>query len=191
MKVLKELHFATRSDWRHWLDKNHANYDGIWFVYYKEHTGKSSVPYEDSVEEALCFGWIDSIIKKIDKDKYARKFTVRKEESDWSESNKRRVEKVINAGLMTEAGMLKINAAKSNGKWDQVITIPAFKDLHPDFKIAIEKHKQAKNNFYNLSQSYRRQYIAWISTAKKAETRKKRITEALKLLEKNQKLGLR
>jgi len=191
MKIFEKIYFTSRPEWRRWLEKNHSNFDGIWFIYYKEPTGKSSVSYEDSVDEALCYGWIDSIIKKIDKDKYARKFTIRRENSKWSESNKRRVKKLIDSGLMTDAGMLKINAAKSNGKWDEVIKIPAFKELHPEFKIALSKNETAKNNYFNLAQSYRRQYIGWISSAKKTETRSKRITEALELLKNNQKLGLR
>ncbi len=173
------------------MENNHTNEDGIWFVYYKKHTGKLTVSYEDSVEEALCFGWIDSIIKKIDDDRHARKFTTRKDGSRWSDSNKKRIEKLIAAGLMTEAGMMKIKAAKENGRWKQIIRIPAFKDLPPELKSALDKNDQAKNNFFNLAQSYRRQYIGWISSAKKSGTRNKRITEAIDLLEKNIKLGLR
>jgi uncharacterized protein YdeI (YjbR/CyaY-like superfamily) len=191
MIALEELYFTTRSEWRHWLEKNHSIYDGIWFVYYKTHTGISSVSYDESVEEALCFGWIDSIIKRIDTDRYARKFSVRKEDSAWSESNKRRVDQLMTIGLMTEAGLSKIRAAKNSGKWNEKIIVPDFKELPPDFKTALNKNKQAKFNFNELAQSYRRQYIGWVSTAKKKETRQKRITEALELLEKNQKLGLR
>ena len=191
MKTLENLYFTDRSEWRSWLEVNHSLKDGIWFIYYKAHAEMPSVSYEDSVEEALCFGWIDSIIKKIDNNKYARKFTVRNNNSIWSESNKKRVGKLITAGLMTDAGMIKVKAGKKSGKWNEVINIPTFKDLHPEFKIALDKNKTAKNNFYNLAQSYRRQYIGWISTAKKEDTRKKRISEAIELLEKNQKLGLR
>jgi uncharacterized protein YdeI (YjbR/CyaY-like superfamily) len=191
MKELNELYFTSRNEWRQWLKKNHSKYTGIWFIYYKDHTGKPSIPYEDSVEEALCFGWIDSIIKKIDDDRYARKFTIRKNDSKWSELNKRRVNKLIKSGLMTEAGMQKINAAKSSGNWEKVIRIPPFEDPPPEFQAALEKNDLARNNFFNLANSYRRQYIGWISTAKKEETRNKRLIEAIKLLEKNQKLGLR
>lgn len=191
MNKLAESFFAIRSEWRSWLEKNHASSDGIWFVYYKGHTGQPSVSYEDSVDEALCFGWIDSIIRKIDDDKYARKFTARKTDSKWSETNKKRVNKLIKSGQMTDAGMIKINAAKKNGKWIEVIKIPAFEDLHPEFKIALEKNNAAKNNFFKLAKSYRRQYIAWICTAKRPETRNKRILEAIELLGKNKKLGLR
>jgi len=191
MVALKELYFSSRLEWRNWLKINHTNKDGIWFVFFKKHTGKDRVPYEESVEEALCFGWIDSLIKKIDNDSYARKFTKRKDNSQWSESNKKRIEKLIAAGVMTELGMKKIAAARKNGRWSQVISIPDFKELPIDFKVILDQNDQAKNNFINLAQSYRRQYIGWIDSAKRAETRNKRIAVAIDLLEKNKKLGIR
>ena len=92
---MNQVYFKDRKEWREWLSKNHNIEAGIWLVYYKKETGRTSIEYDDSVEEALCFGWIDSIIKKIDEEKYVRKFTPRKPNSRWSESNKRRVEKMI------------------------------------------------------------------------------------------------
>ena len=108
MDMPKTLYVASRAEWRSWLAANHASESEVWLIFYKAHSGQPSLPYEDSVEEALCFGWIDSLIQKIDEDKYARKFTPRKPDSVWSPTNKRRVAKVIREGRMTPAGMSKI-----------------------------------------------------------------------------------
>ena len=108
MKINKSFTPKNQKDWRKWLQKNHQREPEVWLVYYKPLSGKSNLDYESSVEEALCFGWIDSIIQKIDDDKYARKFNPRRMDSQWSETNKRRVRKVIREGRMTEAGLAKI-----------------------------------------------------------------------------------
>jgi uncharacterized protein YdeI (YjbR/CyaY-like superfamily) len=104
-KFMKILVFRTREDWRAWLAKNHDSENEVWLVYYKKVTGKRSITYSDSVEEALCFGWIDSIIKRIDETKYVRKFTPRVDKSNWSALNIKRAEKMIQSGLMTLHGM--------------------------------------------------------------------------------------
>lgn len=116
MKMNKTLYVTNRDDWRAWLNKNHKTEKEVWLIYYKNHTGKPTIPYDVAVEEALCFGWIDSIVKRIDDERYMQKFTPRKTNSNWSELNKKRVKKMIKEGRMTEAGMAKINtgAFKSN-----------------------------------------------------------------------------
>jgi uncharacterized protein YdeI (YjbR/CyaY-like superfamily) len=116
---MKQVHVSTRDRWRKWLTANHQKEkDGIWLVFHKKHTGRPALDYEDAVEEALCFGWIDSLIKRIDDDKYGRKFTPRKDTSNWSSTNRRRVEKIIKEGRMTEFGLAKIEAAKTSDKWE-------------------------------------------------------------------------
>jgi uncharacterized protein YdeI (YjbR/CyaY-like superfamily) len=116
---MKQVHVSTRGQWRRWLAENYdKEEDGIWLVFYKKETGRPSLEYEESVEEALCFGWIDSIIKRIDDDKYCRKFTPRKDSSRWSNTNRRRVEKIIKEGGMTEFGLAKVEAAKGSGNWE-------------------------------------------------------------------------
>jgi len=115
--MAEELYLAKRDDWRAWLLENHGAKKEVWLIYYKKQTGKPSISYDDSVEEALCFGWVDSIIKKIDYEKFARKFTPRTRRSTWSESNKKRVEKMIREGKMTEAGLSRIKEAKDSGEW--------------------------------------------------------------------------
>src|ERR1700752_528723 len=108
MKLTKSFTPSDLADWRKWLEKNHKREKEVWVVYFKSASGKSNIDYESSVEEALCFGWIDSIIQKLDENKYARKFNPRRMGSRWSETNKRRVVKVIRDGRMTKAGLDKV-----------------------------------------------------------------------------------
>ena len=191
MKMSKTLHVTNREDWRQWLKKNHDKEREVWLIFYKKHTGKPGVPYDDAVEEALCFGWIDSIIKRIDDEKFSRKFTPRKPGSKWSELNKKRVEKMIQQGRMTEAGLALIKAAKKSGKWEQVISHPEEFDLPPEVIKAISANEKAWENFNNLAPSYKKQYIGWITTAKKEETRQRRLKEAVEILTQGKKLGLK
>ncbi|UCC33232.1 MAG: YdeI/OmpD-associated family protein [Candidatus Bathyarchaeota archaeon] len=191
MKITDELHVANRISWRRWLRRNHDKKKGIWLVYYKKHTGKPSIPYDDSVEEALCFGWIDSILKKIDDERFVRKFTPRKSRSTWSETNKTRVQKMIVAGKMAKAGLLRIEEAKKSGEWFKKSPIRKELVIPSYVKEALEENRKALDNFNNLAKSYKRQYVGWISSAKKEETRRRRLAEAIRLLEKNEKLGMK
>jgi uncharacterized protein YdeI (YjbR/CyaY-like superfamily) len=191
MSKLNLLYVFNRQDWRKWLKKNHLSEKEIWLVYYKKHTGKDRVPYEDAVEEALCFGWIDSIIRKIDDEKFAQKFTPRKSSSKWSESNKKRIAKLEKLGIMSEAGIRSVKIAKESGKWNETIQFPNMKEFHPDFERELKKHPVASEYFNGLAPSYKKHFVGWIAAAKKDETRKRRIKEALDLLNKKQKLGLK
>lgn len=189
--MVEELYIANRNDWRAWLSKNHASEKDVWLIYCKKHTGKPSILYDESVEEALCFGWIDGIMKRVDAEKCARKFMPRKSRSKWAESNKKRAEKMIREGKMTEAGMAKIEDAKKNGEWfkshvrPKELVVPVF------IEEALRKNRKAYENFNGLAIGYKRMYVAWISSAKREETQKKRIAEAIGLLEQNKKLGLK
>jgi uncharacterized protein YdeI (YjbR/CyaY-like superfamily) len=185
------LHVKNRKDWRLWLSENHHKEKEIWLIYHKKHTGKPRVPYNDAVEEALCFGWIDSIVKTIDDERYMQKFTPRKAKSNWSDSNKKRVEKLINAGKMTKAGLEKIEIAKINGTWDKIITATKSFEMPIELENGLDINKNAKDFFNKLSASCRRQYIGWIASAKKEETKQKRVKEAISKLSKKQKLGMK
>ena len=115
---MRELYVKTRVEWRNWLATSHNTVkDGVWLVFYRKGVDRPSLKYEEALLEALCFGWIDSIIKKIDDETYVRKFTLRKADSHWSESNRKRVRKLIEDGQMTESGLEKVRAAKVSGKW--------------------------------------------------------------------------
>ncbi len=189
---MTQIHCSSRAQWRRWLTQNHnREINGIWLVYYKQGTGKASLNYEESVEEALCFGWIDSIIKRIDEEKYCRKFTPRKDDSCWSDTNRRRVEKVTKEGRMTVFGQAKIEAAKRLGNWE-VNPRPAINlDLPQDLSEALTHNGKAKAFFDHLSPTYRKHFIGYLVTAKRPATRKSRLKESLALLERGQKLGLK
>lgn len=189
---MKQLYFPDRSRWRKWLIKNHdKEKNGIWLGFYKKGTNKPSLEYEQAVEEAICFGWIDSIIKKIDEAKYVRKFTPRKADSFWSQLNKKRVGRMIKQGLMTEAGLAKINVAKETGLWNKDPRPKIPHDIPDEFAAALAKNKKAKENFDKLALTYRRHYIGWIVTAKRDQTQKRRIAESIALLKQGKKLGLK
>ncbi len=185
------LEINRRTEWRNWLSINHDKSDGAWLTFYKIAGGKPSLDYEAAVEEALCFGWIDSIIKKIDDKKYVRKFTPRNKGSKWSDLNKKRAEKMILEKRMTKHGMRLITAAKKSGKWEDREK-PVFDfNMPADFSDAIRKDKKAGEYFAALAPSYKKQFILWINTAKQTATRDKRIKESIRLLQKGERLGLR
>jgi uncharacterized protein YdeI (YjbR/CyaY-like superfamily) len=186
------LHLSDRKEWREWLAQNHdKEVNGVWLVFDKRKTDRSSIEYEESVEEALCFGWIDSLIKKIDDDRYCRKFTPRKNDSKWSSANKRRVAKILQEGIMTEFGLAKVEAAKRTGNWKldprPMITTEVPKELAG----ALAQNRKAKDCFEGLAPTYRKQFIGWIITAKTSATRARRLDQSLALLVKGEKLGLK
>ena len=188
---MKEVYVETRSQWRDWLSQNHDKSTGVWLVFYKKETGKPTLEYDEAVEEALCFGWIDSIIKKIDGEKYVRKVTPRKADSRWSQLNKKRIMRLTNRGLMTAAGIAKVEEAKASGLWDKQDRPQIPHDLPGEFESALAKSKKAKSFFERLAPSYRRQFIAWVAVAKQPKTRQRRVQESIALLEKGERLGMR
>lgn len=188
---MTQLYVPNRNKWREWLVRHYSTESVIWLVFYKKETSKPTIDYEAAVEEALCFGWIDGVIKKIDDEKYVRKFTPRKAKSYWSELNKKRAGKMIKEERMTAAGLAKIEAAKKTGLWEQTGRPIISLDMPLEFTKALDKNKRAKENFEKLAPSYRRHYIGWIQAAKRDETKEKRIRESIFLLEKGKRLGLR
>jgi uncharacterized protein YdeI (YjbR/CyaY-like superfamily) len=189
--AMKQFYAADHEQWRQWLSLHHGTQAGVWLVFYKKETGKPAIAYEAAVEEALCFGWIDGVVKKIDDARYARKFTPRRNNSGWSELNKKRAARMIRQGRMTETGLAKINAAKESGLWDKDPRPRISFDVPPELAKALARNKKAKESFDKLAPSYRRHYIAWIAVAKKPETKRQRIEESIALLEKGEKLGLK
>ena len=183
----KQLHFEDRASWRAWLGEHHESEREIWMVFFKKHTGLPNISYNDAVEEALCFGWIDSLIKKLDDDRYARKFTPRTNTAKWSELNIKRVEKLKAAGRMTPAGLAKIDASvkPAQSPSRRSLELPTY------FRDALAGNETARLFFEQLAPSYRRNFIAWVHSAKRETTRRRRLAEALKLLENRQKLGMK
>jgi uncharacterized protein YdeI (YjbR/CyaY-like superfamily) len=182
--------FKNREAWRAWLAENHATAEFVWLVFYKKHTGKIGLTYDEAVEEALCFGWIDGILKRIDDEKHMNRFCPRRKNSIWSERNKQRVQRMIEAGRMTEAGLVKIREAKENGQWaraaerENVAIVPA------ELTAALARDEKARLNFEKLAPCYRRQFIYWVDAAKREETRCKRVAEAVRMLRANKRLGI-
>src|SRR3982751_82670 len=188
---MRLIHPTTRADWRSWLAANHDREKEIWLVYNKRHTGQPRVEYDDAVEEALCFGWIDSIVRTIDENRYAQKFTPRKAKSKWSASNIERLARMMREGKMTPAGMAKAPPAEGNAA---AVVPPAKRvgDAVPGYiEEAMRANGAAWTNFSSLAPSHRRQYVGWIEDAKKEETRRKRLAEAVGLLAQGKKLGLK
>ena len=189
MEMNKTTSAADRSEWRDWLEKYHATEKEVWLVYFKKGCGKPSVTYPESLEEALCFGWIDSLIQKIDEEKYARKFNPRRPGSRWSELNKHLVAKLVKEGRMTGAGLASVdfNLPEADGRRPKRPELPL-----PDWlKTGLMTSPKAWENFSKLPPSHRRNYIGWISDAKREETRRRRILEAIRMLEKNERLGMK
>ena len=190
IRMNKGILFKNRDEWRSWLESNHLNEKQVWLIYFKKHIMKNSVTQPDAVEEALCYGWIDSIVRRIDEEKYMQKFTPRNEKSIWSDINKKRVALLIKNGKMTKAGMKKVRAAKKNSYWNKININTNIKEIPIELKLAFSKNKKALTNFEQLVPSRKQQYIYWIATAKKEETRKGRVLKAIHLLERNEKLGM-
>lgn len=182
---LELLDIRTRPQWRKWLKAHHASSGGVWLVFHKEHTGVQAIPYEDSVLEALCFGWIDSLIKRLDNDRYARKFTPRKPTSKWSDLNRRRWAKLDAAGLLEPAGRA---AAPTDS--NSYAPRPAIDELPSYIAKAFKTNPKAWRFFQQLAPTYRHHFVLWIHTAKRAETREKRIREAIGLLAAGKKLSV-
>lgn len=176
MKEAESFYPETRQQWRQWLEQNHHKKEAVWLICYKKTTGKPSVSWSDAVDEALCFGWIDSTRRSAGNDSFIQFFTRRKASSTWSKINKEKIERLINEGLMTEAGLSVIELAKKNGSWgilDQVEELVIFEDL----EIAFQQVEGSKEFFLGLSKSVRKSILQWVVTAKRAETRQKRVAE--------------
>lgn len=179
------LDLGSRQAWRRWLDEHHASSPGVWLVFHKGHTGVESIDYDDSVREALCFGWVDSLIKRIDDDRYARKFTPRKPASKWSESNRKRWTELHAQGLLADAGTAAAPAGSSHDPRPHVPELPAY------IARALKASPDAWRFFRALAPSHRRHYVLWIHMAKRPETRQRRIRESIALLAAGKKLGLK
>lgn len=191
MRGARELHFTNREDWRTWLLEHHDSEKEVWLVYYKKNSGKLSIPYSDSVEEALCFGWVDSIIRKIDTTRFARKFTPRNATSNWSEANKERAAEMIEEGKMAPAGLAKVQVAKEAGRWNKTYTKKKELMIPSYIEETLAKNDKALSFYNTLAPSHKRNAAAWITSAKREETRRKRLVEFIGLLEQGKKLGMK
>ncbi len=180
------LDVRTREQWRNWLAEHHDSEWEVWLVFHKRHTGRASIDYGDAVDEALCFGWIDSLIKRLDDARYARKFTLRKPDSKWSDSNRKRYALLQAQGLLMPAELKRAPTARSYDAPPPPGTkVPRY------IEQALRSQPAAWQNFERLPPSHRRRYIAWIASAKRQETRIRRLREAASLLATGRKLGMK
>jgi len=190
MQITNPKHFKTRSEFRKWLKKNHVKQTELWILFYKVHTNKKCVRYAEAVEEALCFGWIDGIVKRIDDEKHAQRYTPRKTRSIWSNVNKERAKRMIAEGKMTDAGMDKIKEAKKSGWWQKAYSIQVNHKMSPEMKKVLMSDKEAWRNFQNFSRGGQNTYIFWVNYAKREETKRKRMQIVLERAKKNMPPGL-
>jgi len=179
------LDVRTRAAWRQWLARHHATSRGIWLVRHKPRSGVTSMLYEDVVSEALCFGWIDSLIKRLDDDCYAIKVTPRKATSKWSDPNRKRWKQLKAAGRLAPPGLAAAPTANSYAPRPTVPELPAY------IAKAFKAHPRAWQHFQTLARRARRDFVVWIHLAKRPETRVRRIRESIELLSAGKKLGLK
>lgn len=177
------LRVTTRAQWRAWLKRNHDRAKEVWLVYRKAHTKDRKLTYADAVEEAICFGWIDTTVRPIDDDHYMQRFTPRSNERNWSKINLDRFAKMEDAGLMTDAGRAKkpADVAPPKPRLPSGAPVPEF------IAVALKKHPQAKKFFDELAPGYRRNYLRWITEAKQEKTKRERLEKTIAMLEKGVK----
>lgn len=179
-KIIETYCPKSRADWRKWLKRNHQSKQSIWLVYFKLSTKVASVSWSEAVDEALCFGWIDSTKKTIDTERYMQYFSKRKPNSTWSKVNKEKIIKLIENNLMTKAGFDSIETAKQNGTWSLMDDVEKL-ILPEDLRIALNNNKSSMVFFQSQSKSIKKAMLHWVVIAKKIETRKKRIAEIARL----------
>jgi uncharacterized protein YdeI (YjbR/CyaY-like superfamily) len=183
---IPSVHPKTRAEWRAWLTKHHATELGVWFVYYKSATGKPRVTIDGAVEEALCFGWIDSMQRSVDAERTMLRFSPRKPKSGWSKVNKERVRRLTTNGLMTAPGLAKIAAAKRDGSWRSLDAIERL-EIPTDLEKALAASAEASRHFAAFPPSSKKIILTWIANAKRPETRAKRVAETVRQAAKNLK----
>jgi uncharacterized protein YdeI (YjbR/CyaY-like superfamily) len=184
---LEVVTFASSEDWRNWLAKNHATSNGVWLRFFKKDSGKKIFSYADALEEALCHGWIDGQANKYDDKSYIQKFTPRRSKSIWSKRNTEIAERLIQEGKMKKSGMQQVELAKADGRWKQAYDSFKNMEMPEDFLQQLSKNKKAKLFFDGLNKT-NRYAIAWrLHTAKKPETRERRLKKILEMMKEGKK----
>jgi len=172
----EQFYAESPKAWRKWLEKNHVLAQAVWLIYYRTSSSKPSLTWSQAVDEALCFGWIDSVKKTINSESYMQYFSKRKPNSIWSSINKDKVDQLLKENKMTQAGLDAINTAKENGSWSAYDHVAAM--LIPEgFSETLAKHEGASAYFEQLSNSKKKLLLYWIASAKRAETKEKRMLE--------------
>ncbi|HEU4479584.1 MAG TPA: YdeI/OmpD-associated family protein [Pyrinomonadaceae bacterium] len=185
---MKTFVAKTAYQWHKWLDKHHDSESEVWLIFYKQHTDVKSIAYLDALDEALCFGWVDSLVKRLDDSRYARKFTPRKVDSRWSAINRKRYASLKAAGRLKPGGIDCSPTDRSSARparFQMPAKVPAY------IQAALKKQPAAWRYFEGLAPSHRRRYIGWIESAKRDETKARRLQEAIRLLNAGKPLGLK
>ena len=177
---LNSVHPTTIPQWRRWLARNHTRAEGVWLITFKRETGRPRIDHEQAVEEAICFGWVDSLPRKLDQVGSMLWFAPRKAGSGWSKPNKERVARLVSAGRMGPAGQAKVDAAKEDGSWRALDDVERLV-IPPDLTEALQRHDNADRHFGLFPRSVKRGILEWISKAKRPETRAKRVEETARL----------
>jgi uncharacterized protein YdeI (YjbR/CyaY-like superfamily) len=183
----KAQYFKDQKEWRAWLTKNHDKEKEVWLLYYKKHTDKPTLTHMQGVEEALCFGWIDSVARSINNECYMQRYSPRRDNSVWSKINKDLALKLIKEKKVKKSGMQKIEIAKIIGTWQTAYTSLKGLSIPPDLENALNKEQVAIKNFNNFANSYRNIFIGWVESAKTKETRTKRLEMVFDKALKNEK----
>ncbi len=178
------LYFKNDTEWRNWLHENHDKHKAVYLIFYKVASATESMRWEEAVKVAICYGWIDSTVKKLDEERRQQLFTPRKDKSVWSKVNKDYIEDLIANNLMHESGLKKIEIAKKNGSWESLDAVENL-EIPDDLQKAFDANEMALTNYENFSKSYRKSYLYWLNQAKREETRQNRITQIIELCEKN------
>jgi len=186
MKDVEDYYPYDKKDWRRWLELNHNKKDAVWLIFYKKKSSNFNLSWSESVDEALCFGWIDSTKRTIDGEKYKQYFSKRKTKSNWSKINKVKVKTLIDQGLMEEEGYKSIEIAKKNGTWTILDGVEAL-IIPEDLKEEFGNYEGSIEYFSSLSRSVKKMLLHWVVSAKRKETRKKRILEVVENASKNLK----
>ena len=186
MKEKEHLYFKNASDWREWLHNNHHSSTGVYLIFYKVNSPFESMRWEEAVQVAICYGWIDSTVRNVDEHSRKQIFSPRKNKSVWSKVNKAYIEKLTSENLMHESGLAKIEIAKQNGSWHSLDDVEDL-IIPTDLALAFEQNKAAFENYQNFSPSYRKGYLYWLNQAKRAETRNSRIAIIINLCQENKK----
>jgi len=183
--------FSPKSvdQWREWLAEHHDSESEVWLIFHKRHTGIASIDYKDALDEALCFGWVDSLVKRLDDRRYARKFTPRRADSRWSTTNRKRYAALKASGRLKPAGVDRAPTNRRYGPPPQRFEMPSKVPAY--IQTALRKNPAALRHFEALAPSHRRRYLGWIETAKHEETKVRRLKEAIRLLNAGATLGLK
>lgn len=183
VRASREFYAPERAIWRQWLSDNHDRYHEVALVFYRKAVGKPCISYEDAVQEAVCFGWIDGIKRKLDEERYSYRFTPRRPGSKWSDSNKRRVALLEEAGLLHPAGIAAIERAKASGIWEQQARSPVPDTMPVELQRALDAAPGAKQVFEALAPSHKRNWLRYVAEGKRVETRERRSARCVGELE--------